>query len=113
MIAQAKARFVRIAPIKLRLVANEIRGKKAEEAMRIIPFIRKRGAKIVGKVLKSAIANAMNQAKTPLHEDELVISKIEVNCGPTMDRFKAGPQGRVKPFKHRTSHISIELDIVG
>ncbi len=110
MIAKAKARFLRISPRKLRLVADLIRGKGAEEAMRMLPFVNKRGAKFVHKVLKSAIANAMNQEESPIHEDELVISNIQVNEGPTMSRFKPGAQGRVKPFKHRTSHIIIELN---
>ncbi|HHS50683.1 MAG TPA: 50S ribosomal protein L22 [candidate division Zixibacteria bacterium] len=110
MIAKAKAFFVRISPYKLRLVADLVRGKNAEEALRTIPFVNKKGAKIVGEVLKSAIANAMNEGDASLHEDELFISRIIVDGGPTMARFKAGAQGRVKPFKHRTSHICIELD---
>ena len=110
MISKAQARFLRISPYKLRLVADLVRGKNAEDAMRIVPFVNKKGSKIVEKVLKSAIANAMNQEEGPLHEDELFISKILVDGGPTMARFKAGAQGRVKPFKHRTSHIYIELD---
>ncbi len=110
MLAKAQARFLRISPYKLRLVADLVRGKNAEEAMRFIPFVNKKGSRFVEKLLKSAIANAMNQEEGVLHEDELFISKIEVNGGPTMARFKAGAQGRVKPFKHRTSHIYLELD---
>lgn len=110
MLAKAQAKYLRISPYKLRLVADLIRGKNAEEAMRTIPFVNKKGSRFVAKVLKSAIANAMNQSDASLHEDELFVSKILVDCGPTMARFKAGAQGRIKPFKHRTSHIYIELD---
>lgn len=109
MIAKAQSRYLRISPYKLRLVANVIRGKKAEEAIRILPFMNKRGARVIEKVLKAAIANAMNTKEGTLHEDELFIESIEINGGPTLDRFKPGPQGRVKPFRHRTSHISIAL----
>ena len=112
MIAKANARHVRISPYKLRLVANLIRGKKAEEALRILPFVFKKGAKIVEKVLKSAVANAINEKKGTLHEDELIIESIQVNGGPILDRFKPGPQGRIKPFVHRTSHLIITLDKV-
>ncbi|MCK5833880.1 50S ribosomal protein L22 [bacterium] len=110
MLAKAQAKFLRISPYKLRLVADLVRGKNAEEAMRTIPFVNKKGSKLIEKVLKSAIANAMDQGEASLHEDELYISKIVIDGGPTMARFKAGAQGRVKPFKHRTSHIYIELD---
>ncbi|RKZ31564.1 50S ribosomal protein L22 [bacterium] len=110
MIAKSQARFLRISPYKLRIVADEIRGKRAEDAMRMLPFINKRAAKFIEKALKSAVANAINQEESPIHEDELVVSKIEINGGPSMARFKPGAQGRVKPFKHRTSHIYIELD---
>jgi large subunit ribosomal protein L22 len=113
MIAKAQAKFLRISPYKLRLVADLVRGKQAEEAMKMLPFLNKRGAILVQKTLKSAIANAMNHEGESVKEHELVISKIEINGGPTMARFKAGAQGRVKPFKHRTSHILIELDKVG
>jgi len=109
MIAKAQSKYLRIAPYKLRLVAKLIRGKKAEEAIRLLPFLNKRGARIIEKVLKAAIANAMNTKEGSLHEEDLYIESIEINCGPTLDRFKPGPQGRVKPFKHHTSHIYISL----
>ncbi len=112
MISKAQAKFLRISPYKLRLVADLVRGKQAEEAMKMLPFLNKKGAVMIHKTLKSAIANAMNHEGEPVKEDELVITKIEINGGPTMARFKAGAQGRVKPFKHRTSHILIELDKV-
>lgn len=110
MISKAQAKYLRISPRKLRLVADLVRGKHAEEAMKMLPFVNKRGAKFIQKALKSAIANAMNREGEAVREEELIISKIEVNGGPTMARFKAGAQGRVKPFKHRTSHVLIELD---
>jgi len=110
MVSKAQAKYLRISPTKLRLVADLVRGKMAEEGMNMLPFLNKRGATFVYKALKSAIANAVNHEGTPVKEDELIISKIEINGGPTMARFKAGAQGRVKPFKHRTSHILIELD---
>jgi len=110
MISKASAKFVRISPKKLRIVADIVRGKSAEEAMSFLPFVNKRGAKFIFKTLKSAVANAMDQEEEVVHEEDLYVSKICVDGGPTMMRFKPGAQGRVKPFKHRTSHIYIELD---
>jgi large subunit ribosomal protein L22 len=108
MEVRARLRFVRIGPRKARLVADLIRGKGSEEAMNILTFTKKAAAKILIKLLKSAIANA-TQKKT-IDIDRLYIKKIAVDQGPTMKRFQPRALGRATMIRKRTSHITIVLD---
>jgi large subunit ribosomal protein L22 len=102
MEVNAKLRFVRVAPRKAQLVADLIRGKKSEEALNILTFTKKAAAKIVIKLLKSAIANATQ--KKNIDVDRLYIKKITVDQGPTR------ALGRATTIRKRTSHITIVLD---
>jgi len=104
----ARLRFGRIAPRKARLVADLIRGKRSEEALNILGFTKKAAAKILIKLLKSAIANA-TQKKT-IDIDRLYIKKITVDQGPTMKRYTPRALGRATMIRKRTSHITIVLD---
>lgn len=104
----AKLRFVRISPRKARLVADLIRGKGSEEALNILIFTRKAAARILVKLLKSAIANA-TQKKT-IDVDRLYVKKITVDQGPTMKRFTPRALGRATTIRKRTSHINMVLD---
>jgi len=108
MEVRAKLRFARMGPRKARLVADLIRGKKSEEALNILTFTKKAAAKIIIKLLKSAIANA-TQKKT-VDIDRLYIKKIAVDQGPTMKRFQPRALGRATMIRKRTSHITIVLD---
>ena len=108
MEVKARLRFVRVAPRKARLVADLIRGRKSEEALNILSFTKKGAAKIVIKLLKSAIANA-TQKKT-IDIDRLYVKKITVDQGPTMKRYQARALGRATMIRKRTSHIDIVLD---
>jgi large subunit ribosomal protein L22 len=108
MEVQAKLRFVRIAPRKARLVADLIRGKGSEEALNILTFTKKAPAKIIIKLLKSAIANA-TQKKT-IDIDRLYVKQIAVDQGPTMKRYQPRALGRATTIRKRTSHIQIVLD---
>jgi large subunit ribosomal protein L22 len=108
MEVKAKLRFVRISPRKARLVADLIRGKKSEEALNILIFTRKAAARILIKLLKSAIANA-TQKKT-VDVDRLYVKKITVDQGPTMKRFTPRALGRATTIRKRTSHIDMILD---
>jgi len=101
-------RFVRVAPTKVRLVADMIRGKGSEEALNVLTFTKKAAAKILIKLLKSAIANA-TQKKT-IDIDRLYIKKIAVDQGPTMKRYQPRALGRATQIRKRTSHISLVLD---
>jgi large subunit ribosomal protein L22 len=107
MEVKAKLRFTRIAPRKARLVADLIRGKRSEEAVSILTFTPKAAARIIIKLLRSAIANA-DQKKVDV--DRLYVKTIMVDQGPTMKRFMPRALGRATTIRKRTSHITIVLD---
>lgn len=108
MEVKARLRFARIAPRKARLVADLVRGKRSEEALNILNFTKKAAAKILTKLLKSAIANA-TQKKT-IDIDRLYVKQIMVDQGPTMKRYQSRALGRATAIRKRTSHINIVLD---
>ena len=103
----AKLRYARISPQKVRLVADEIRGKNVDEALRTLSFTPKKSAKIVKKVLESAIANAEHNHGADI--DELKVSNIEVNEAPTLGRFRARAKGRGTKIIKRNSHITVQV----
>ena len=103
--------YVRISPQKVRLVCDEIRGKLVEDALSVLEFTPRKGAKLVAKVLRSGIANAENNRS--LDVDTLFVKRIEVGPGPTLKRFLPRAQGRATPLLKRTSHITIVLDQKG
>jgi large subunit ribosomal protein L22 len=108
MLVKAEAKFLRISPTKVRQVMELIRNKDALEAQNILTLINKRPKEYLIKILKQAIANARVKGLNP---DQLYISKIICNVGPTWKRYKAAAFGRATPIKKRTSHIRIELDL--
>ncbi len=105
MEAKAIAKYVRIAPRKVNLVADEIRGKNVDEAIAILKFTPKRGATELEKVLKSAIANAENNLN--LDRDNLYVANAYGDQGPTLKRFRPRSQGRAYSILKRTSHIGV------
>lgn len=108
MESRAVAKYVRISPQKTRLVVNLVRGKKTEEAERILDYTRKKAARAITKVLKSAASNA---AQNPnIDENILYVKEIYVDQGPSLKRWRARAQGRAAPIKKRTSHITVILD---
>ncbi len=105
---RAVAKFVRIAPRKARLVADEVRGKSYPEAVSLLQFTNKRAAKILGDVLKSAAANAEHNMEADI--DELRLKTIKVDEGPTIKRYRPRAMGRATMIRKRTSHITVELE---
>lgn len=105
MEVRAVAKHIRIAPRKMRLVVDLIRGKKVGEAIAILKHTPKAGSPVVEKVLKSAIANAEHNFN--LDADQLYISKIFVDEGTTLKRFHPRAQGRAFSIMKRTSHITV------
>jgi large subunit ribosomal protein L22 len=101
----AKHRYARIASQKARLVADQIRGKSVGEALKVLEFSPKRAAKLLRKVLESAIANAEHNNGADV--DALKVKTIFVDEGPHMKRFMARAKGRGARILKRTSHISI------
>lgn len=105
--ATATAKYVRISPRKVRLVADMVRGKSISEAKAVLSFTPKGGAEAVGKVISSAVANAENNFD--LSGDELFIGQIYVNEGPTLKRFRPRAMGRAARIRKRTSHITVKV----
>ena len=105
MEAKAIARQVRISPTKSRQVLTLIRGKNAGQALETLRFTPKKAARVVEKVLKSAIANA--EQNYGMDMDRLVVVKAYADQGPSMKRWQPVSMGRVHPYKHRTSHITV------
>ena len=101
----AKLRHARISPQKCRLVADQVRGKPVEQALQILTFSPKKAAGIVKKVLESAIANAEHNEGADI--DELKVSRIFVDEGPSMRRWKPRAKGRVNHILKRTSHLTV------
>jgi len=104
---RAEARYVRTAPRKAQLVAEQIRGRPVPEARTILAFMTRDAARDVEKVLSSAVANA--EANHGLDGDELYVAVATVGAGPTLKRWRARARGRVARIKKRTCHITIAL----
>lgn len=108
MEVEATQKFVHMSPRKVRLVANAIRGKSITQALLALDFMAKRAALPVSKALKSAQANAINNAK--LNADTLKVKRLEVQDAPRLKRFRAASRGMAHPYKKRMSHIKIVLE---
>jgi len=104
----AKLKYLRIAPRKVRLVADLIRGKSAQEAKAILDFTRKGAASSLAKLLRSAIASAKHNHQ--INESNLYISEIFVDEGPKLKRWRTRARGAVAEIQKRTSHITIVLE---
>src|ERR1700759_385118 len=100
-------RFARISAFKAREVTREIQGHSASEALDLLAFSPKKAALLVKKTLKSAIANAENNAE--LKVDTLLVKEAVVGEGPPCKRFRARARGSASPLRKRTSHIRIVL----
>lgn len=105
MEAIAKARFVRMAPRKTRLLVALVRGMQVDAARAQLAFSAKQSATPILKVLNSAVANATNNYK--LTEKNLVVRKAWVDEGPSFHRYTPKAHGRATPIRHRMSHITI------
>jgi large subunit ribosomal protein L22 len=103
----ASANTVRISTRKARLVADMIRNMSVEQALGVLRITHKRPTGVFEKVIESAIANAVNNAK--ISRDSLRIAQIIVNEGPALKRFHPSTRGRIHPYKRRSSHIRIVL----
>jgi len=105
MEVSAKLRGVRVSPQKARLVCDQIRGLPVERALEVLMFSPKKSARIVKKVLESAIANAEHNEGADI--DELRVSKIHVDQGPVYKRIRPRAKGRANRILKRTSHITV------
>ena len=104
---RAVTKYIRMSAQKMRLVVNLVRGRDVNEALTLLRFTPKAAAKEVAKTITSAIANA--DENYGLSADELCISKIMADEGPTLRRGRAGPRGRYKPVLKRSTHLTVVL----
>lgn len=107
---QATTKYIRTSTRKVRLIADAIRGLRADKALAVLAMTPKAAAEPVLKTLKSAIANAK---KTPADANTLVLTKIEVMGGPAMKRFLAVSRGMAHAYKKRMTHLRIVLEEKG
>ena len=105
--SKAIARYIRIAPRKVRIVIDNIRGKNVNEALAILKFTPKSAAPVITKVVKSAVANAVHNFD--MDESALFIAEAYVDAGPTLKRAQPRQRGRAFPILKRSSHITIVL----
>ncbi len=108
MTVAAKLRYLRIAPRKVRLIANLIRGKKVDEAQTILNFTVKKASLPLLKLLKGAIANAKNNFQ--LDPSNLFILRITVDEGPKYKRWRPRARGQAYEIQKKTSHVTLILE---
>jgi large subunit ribosomal protein L22 len=110
MEAKAVVKNIRISPQKARLVADMIRGKQVDNALNTLKFTPKKGARIIRKIVESAVANAsQNEA---IDVDTLFVKKIFIDGGPMLKRIRPRAMGRASRILKRSSHITVVLDEV-
>jgi len=107
LIVRASSRYVRIAPRKARLIADQVRGLQIEKARALLQFSPRGAAQDIGKLIDSAAANAENNHD--LVAEEMTVAEITVDEGPTLRRYRPRALGRATPINKRTSHIAVAL----
>jgi large subunit ribosomal protein L22 len=107
IVVRASSRYVRIAPRKARLVADQVRGLHIDKARALLQFSPRGAAQDIGKLIESAASNAENNHD--LVADEMRVAEITVDEGPTLRRFRPRALGRATPINKRTSHIAVAL----
>jgi large subunit ribosomal protein L22 len=105
--ARAQARYVRIAPRKVRVVLDLIRGKNVDEALNILRFTPRASSKVIEKLVMSAAANAENNHD--MNRDALYITECYADQGPIIKRYRPRAMGRASSIQKKTSHITIKL----
>jgi large subunit ribosomal protein L22 len=108
MEARVVSRHLHIAPRKVRLVADLVRGKRVGEAIGLLQHLRKKAAPLLVKALKSAVANAENTQRVDV--DQLYVKRIMVDGGPTIKRFLPRAHGRANNIRKRTAHVTVVVD---
>jgi large subunit ribosomal protein L22 len=107
VVVRASSRYVRVAPRKARLVADQVRGLNIDAARALLQFSPRGVARDIGKLIESAASNAENNHD--LVADEMRVAEITVDEGPTLRRFRPRALGRATPINKRTSHIAVAL----
>ena len=110
MEVKAIAKYIRVSPRKTRLLAREIKGKKVEEALKVLAFAPQKGAPILRKLINSAVANA--SLYPDIDVDKLIIKKVVADEGPMLKRFRPRAMGRAARIRRRTTHLVVVLDVI-
>ena len=108
MEVKAVAKYIRVSPRKVRLVMDEIRGKKVEEALNLLTFAPQKGARILRKLVNSALANVGQYPDIDV--DSLFIKRVFADEGPTLKRFRPRAMGRATRIRKRSCHLTVILD---
>ncbi len=103
----AKLRYIRLSPTKARLIAREVQGMNAEYAIASLEFMPNKAAKVISKVIASAVANGGYEP------EEVVIKSCRVDGGPVLKRFTPRARGRATPIRKPTSHVFVEVAQLG
>jgi large subunit ribosomal protein L22 len=106
---RAEAKWVRVSPRKARLVAEHIRGRSVPEARTVLAFTQRAAAREIEKVLRSAVSNAETHPGLNWNGDDLLVSTVYVDEGPTIKRWRARARGRVARIRKRTCHITVKV----
>ncbi len=104
IVARALLKFIRVSPIKSRLIAREIQGMNAELALAALEFTPNKAAKIIAKVVASAVANSGSEA------EDCVITSCRVDNGPVLKRFRPRARGMASGIRKPTAHILVEVE---
>lgn len=105
---KVRAKFLKVPPRKARLVAGLIKGKNANQAMATLKYTPNKSARMISKLLGSAIANISNEGRVDV--DNLFVKHIWVDPGPVVQAYNPRAQGRATPMNKRTSHISLIVE---
>ena len=108
MPAKAIVRHVRMSPRKMRIIANQVRGKSVGEAMSLLKVSPKKASVVIRKLLISAVANAEHQGQQDV--DDLFVTGCSIDNGPILKRWMPRAMGRANRVQHRTSHITLIVD---
>ncbi len=106
---EAKHRFARISPRKARLIMDLIRGRDVDDAITLLRFSKQRASVMIEKVVRSAVANASEQAVAP-SRNTFFVSVSRVDAGPVIKRFQPKDRGKAYPINKRTSHLIVAID---
>jgi len=107
MEARAKLRFIRSSPRKMRIVADQVRGKAVTEALNTLHFLPQKAAAPIEKTIQSAVANLFDKEDSRVDEETLVVSEIFVDEAPVFKRFQPVSRGRAHRIKKRNSHLTV------
>ncbi len=109
MIAKAQGNFLRLKPMNVRQVIDLIRGKDIATSLVMLAQLEKGATGMITKILNSAVSNAKQKGLT---QEQLYVSKVTADQGPMWKRFRAASMGRATPVLKRTTHLTIELDLI-